>query len=94
MVSFFTKACCLSDDGMDNLKYISRNEELRNEEYYKCDNKINYYHQNINGRTIIILSDEQSQHYNKKEENINCLNPPFEILDENMDCLNEDFSDH
>ena len=66
MVSFFTKACCLSDDGMDNLKYISRNEELRNEEYYKYDNKINYYHQNINGRTIIILSDEQSQHYNKK----------------------------
>jgi len=68
MVSFFAKACCFSDDGMDNLKYISRNEELRNEEYYKCDNKINYYYQNINGRTIIILSDEQSQHYNKKEK--------------------------
>ena len=91
MVSFFTKACCGSDDVIDNLKYISKNEELRNEEYYKCDNNINYSHQNINGQTLVILSDEQSQlsdeqsqlsdeqsqNHDKKETTPNCLNPPL-----------------
>jgi len=123
MVSFFTKACCVSDDVIDNLKYISKNsidnlkytskneednlkyiskneelineelinEEFRNEEYYKCDNNISYSHRNINGQTVVLLSDEQSQlsdeqsqlsdeqsqNHDKKETTPNCLNPPL-----------------
>ena len=89
MVSFFTKACCGSDDVIDNLKYISKNEELineefRNKEYYICDNNINYSHRNINGQTLVIFSDEQSQksdeqsqNHDKKETIPKCLNPPL-----------------
>ena len=80
-----TKTCCVSDDVMDDLRHLSKIEELRKEKYIKCNNNMNctpnldgLYQgfNNLNRRNI------------QKEE----INLPIEIPDENKNDSNTDFS--
>ena len=87
-----TKACCVSDDVIDNLRNLSEIEELRKEEYDK-------YYNNINCTPDLDRQYQDASNLNRRnlpEKKIHLpikgIHLPIEIPEKNMNDSNHDFS--